>query len=835
MKKKIIFITISIFLVILILFSSTYALLFKTDETDKQSYTTGILSITSEAVGNSVTLNNSLPMSDSDGENSTPYIFRITNTGNLSYKFNVMLLSTTTDNQIGSEYLKLKVNDNTIVKLNSLTNGVILSNITLKPTEYIDVTLRVWLDINTPNTEIGKTFNAKITTEGQAVYTESPAKETLTMLGLTESTGTPDFSKTSCSSGCGESTVGIYKTKDDIGDSYYFRGDVENNYVYFANKYWRIIRINGDGSVRMIYAGTSAHENGYDDSSTNDMSIGTSAFNTNYNDNAYVGFMYGTTGASDYATTHANTNDSTIKKALDTWYTNNIKNTDYEQYIADAIYCNDREISTANIAYLGDGAGNNLTAYKAEERGFLNEIPSLKCNQVNDRFTVNLKVSGVTGNGALTNPIGLITADEVGYAGGLKYIGESANNTKYYLYTNYWYWTMSPDKFDGGLAYVFLLTRQGSFDISANGVRPDYGVRPVISLSSGALSSGTGTKDDPFKINHAKNTLTQLGLTENDTVLTTFTNTSKNDGTTGIYKAEDDLGESYYFRGNVTNNYVKFAGYYWRIIRINGDGSIRMIYDGTSAHANNEASTDRQIGTSAYNTNSNDNAYVGYMFGTAGSSTYEATHANTNDSTIKTYLDNWYNNNIKGTTDEQYVADAIYCNDRTRVTDSTQMSALNSSFGLTATGEGYGTKVTYYGFLNRTAGDNSSITPSLKCEQLDDKFTKSSSLGNGKLDNPIGLITLDEMVYAGSYLYMDETSVNDETYLYNGSNWYWSMSPFDFRDGYADVGYGYLGAIFSDSVNGNDGAVRAVISLSSGALKYGNGTSINPYRVNSSM
>ena len=172
MKKKIIFLTISIFLVILILFSSSYALLFKVDETDKQSYTTGILDITSESLSGSVTINNQLPMPDSDGENSTPYIFRITNTGNLSYKFNIMLLSTTTDNQIEAQYIKVKVNDNEIVTLNSLTNGIILSDITLKPTEYIDVTLRVWLDENTPNTQIGKTFNAKITTEGQAIYTE---------------------------------------------------------------------------------------------------------------------------------------------------------------------------------------------------------------------------------------------------------------------------------------------------------------------------------------------------------------------------------------------------------------------------------------------------------------------------------------------------------------------------------------------------------------------------------------------------------------------------------------------------------------------------------------
>ncbi|MCI7241726.1 MAG: hypothetical protein MR550_04200, partial [Bacilli bacterium] len=172
MKKRILLI-ISIFVVVLILFSSSYALLFKSDQTDKQEYTTGMLEITSETLSGSVTLNNPLPMSDSDGENTTPYVFRITNTGNLTYKFNIMLLSTTTDNQISSNYIKLKVNTDTPVKLNSLTDGIILSNITLKPGKSIDVTLRVWLSEDTPNTEIGKTFNAKITTEGEAIYVSS--------------------------------------------------------------------------------------------------------------------------------------------------------------------------------------------------------------------------------------------------------------------------------------------------------------------------------------------------------------------------------------------------------------------------------------------------------------------------------------------------------------------------------------------------------------------------------------------------------------------------------------------------------------------------------------
>ena len=108
----------------------------------------------------------------------------------------------------------------------------------------------------------------------------------------------------------------------------------------------------------------------------------------------------------------------------------------------------------------------------------------------------------------------------------------------------------------------------------------------------------------------------------------------------GIYKAEDDWGDSYYFRGAVENNYVKFAGYYWRIIRINGDGSIRIIYDGTSAHANGESSNDRQIGNTVYNNLRNDNAYVGYMY-TSGQ-----VHGLETDSTIKGVLDDWYTTNI---------------------------------------------------------------------------------------------------------------------------------------------------------------------------------------------
>ncbi len=334
--------------------------------------------------------------------------------------------------------------------------------------------------------------------EGYTLITEeyeivpSAAKQTLTQLGLTRSWEMPDFSKTSCSSGCGESTVGIYKTEDDIGTSYYFRGDVENNYVYFANKYWRIIRINGDGTVRMIYDGTSAHDNG---ESSTDRQISTSTFNSSSNDNAYVGYMRGATGASDYATTHANTNDSTIKTVLDNWYVSNIKDTTNEQYVVDAIYCNDREVSTADSSYTGDGSGTTKTTYKARERLYTNKTPTLKCKQVNDRFTKETTVGGATGNGALTYPIGLITADEVAYAGGTY----TSGNSKYYLYTGNYYWTMSPSYFLGSDAYEYGVNSSGNLSNSYR-VSNNFAVRPVLSLSSGALSSGSGKKTDPFKI-----------------------------------------------------------------------------------------------------------------------------------------------------------------------------------------------------------------------------------------------------------------------------------------------------------------------------------------------
>ena len=229
--------------------------------------------------------------------------------------------------------------------------------------------------------------------------------------------------------------------------------------------------------------------------------IGKSAFNTNYNDNAYVGYMYGTAGSSKYASTHVNTNDSTIKKTIDIWYKTNM--TSYTSQLEDTVWCNDRSIVTdlANSGNYGNyssyttlGYGTNKTVYGPTSRvGYLlNSPPTLKCVQDNDKFTVNAS----NGNGALTYPVGLITADEMVYAGAVS----TTDNSSFYLYTGQIYWTLSPYVFDGSYANEFRLHFDGflgtGFGAESGRVRPSVSLKPGIAMTGG----GSGTAADPFVI-----------------------------------------------------------------------------------------------------------------------------------------------------------------------------------------------------------------------------------------------------------------------------------------------------------------------------------------------
>ena len=297
-----------------------------------------------------------------------------------------------------------------------------------------------------------------------------------------------------------------------------------------------------------------------------------------------------------------------------------------------------------------------------------------------------------------------------------------------------------------------------------------------------------------------------------------------------LASAEDDYGTSYYFRGAVTNNYVEFANKCWRIVRVSGDGSVKLILhnDNTAGvanpcdAANNNASAafarySGETYKSVFNEKGDDNAYVGFKYGTPGSSTYEDTHANINNSTILTNLETWYTNNLKTYADT--IADTVWCNDKTNVTDTSY-----DPWGWTPNGYGYGKNVTYYGATQRlisTNGRTGGTGPSLKCNS-----------GLSKINSKVGLITADELAYAGYAAALKNTT----TYLQeNATDTDWlSLSPSVFFSVYAFVWSvnGGSGDFGNYSVN-SDGGVRPAISLIiSTTISGGTGTSEDPYVVN---
>ena len=298
----------------------------------------------------------------------------------------------------------------------------------------------------------------------------------------------PNFNKTAQENCDGknncEETNGVYEELTDKGITYYFRGAVENNWVKFAGFYWRIIRINENGSIRLIYSGDS--ESGPVTTGA-ESAIGISYYSLNhdvYADNAYVGYMYGTPGSTTFNETHSNINSSGIKLILDDWYEKNIL------LYADKLdentgFCGDREIT------YGTGLMTSVTNYSSFYRLSTLKKPIYNCSNERDLYTTK---ESTNGNKALDYPIGLISADEVSYAGGVYETG----NQSYYLYSNRIIWTISPRRFNGTTALMMDIYTNGA--INSASVPSMYDVRPVINLSSDVTITGSGTISDPYTV-----------------------------------------------------------------------------------------------------------------------------------------------------------------------------------------------------------------------------------------------------------------------------------------------------------------------------------------------
>jgi hypothetical protein len=465
-----------------------------TGTSQANTITSGTMAIT-YADGPSITLDNAIP------GDTVIKTFTVTNTGNVDSNYDVYLsevnngfadqtdlayslvstdggYSTTSDIQVPSAATKI----------------VSAQAITASATHTYTLTIKFLNKTTNQDINQGKKFSAKLQVNEYKNYvnlTKNLAHDLTEIQGGTSAIAAktaPDFTNNATTD------EGMFATTDDYGTSYYYRGAVTNNNILFGGFCWKVIRINGNGTTRMIYNGTPT--NGTCVATGTATEISQSAFNTNYNDNAYVGYMYGTTGATTYEATHANTNSSTAKIAIDTWYKTNLSS--YASKISDTEFCNDRSIASTAATWLpsdtAKGYGTNETYYGAYNRRFNTHVPELTCQNKNDRFTVSDKING---NGNLTNPVGLITMDEVGFAGAS--MSSWNSNSSYYLYTNSFYWTMSSSRFNGSVACEFSVTSGGYIDSFV--VSSAIGVRPVINLKTDTLyTSGDGTSSSPYII-----------------------------------------------------------------------------------------------------------------------------------------------------------------------------------------------------------------------------------------------------------------------------------------------------------------------------------------------
>ena len=476
-----------------------------------------------------ISLTDAFPIIDEDGLKQTPFTFTIKNNCNSYVKLYITIDSTyresTNTSYLKDNYMKVNISpkgtttgksvilaNQTLTDLENNKKGYIIVSTGLKANEEKSYDLRIWMD-SAVTTEQGlnKNWSGKIVVVSNAaeepapnVWYEAGSGTLLAALRDSNTLKTPITTPGAAISTASEALLA--STEDDYGTSYYFRGAVKNNYVQFANKCWRIVRVGGDGFVKLILHNDNTAGAANPCASANNSTSAafarysgttyTSAFNSSYNDNAYVGFKYGTVGASDYATTHANTNKSTILTNLETWYNNNL--TSYESVIDNSVWCNDKTNVTdtsynpwgySNVN--GLGYAKNVTYYSATQRlvstsGSTGGTgPSLKCNG---------------GLSKINSKVGLITADELAFAG----YAFNISNTTTYLQENATsdsWWSLSPNYFNGSGAGVWYVN--GSIGDFVNyRVDDSIGVRPSISLvSSTTISSGTGTSEDPYVVN----------------------------------------------------------------------------------------------------------------------------------------------------------------------------------------------------------------------------------------------------------------------------------------------------------------------------------------------
>ena len=513
-KKVKIYIGLLITVTILIGVTYAYYRLYKTQTNDNVIGTRSCLDTSFTEDTSEIILSDAFPIDDSDGLQEDPFSFTLTNNCDSYVNVQITLYSeyrtSTSSTYLKDDYVKVNLSPKgattgTSNILSSLSLGdidttrkaYILEETGLKGNETKSYDLRLWMNSETTNEQgLNKTWKGKIIVTVTAAKEPAPAPNgwydasSGTLLAALRNNNSLSEPLTTPGAKISADTEALLaSTEDDYGTSYYFRGAVTNNFVEYANMCWRIVRVTGDGSIKLVlynYNGLTSTNNTPSSSTPcnvtgNDYAFARyegdtykSAFNSSYNDNAYVGLMYGTAGASSYAATHANTNPSTILTNLNKWYTNVLsKQANFkDSQLADTIWCNDKSVVTDTAFNPGNwtlgtnyGYGTNVNYYSATKRLIQASSwsaggtgPSLICpNDNNGGKLSKFTVSDTTyGNGALSGyaKVGLLTADEIAFAGG----AYNTSNSTYYIKGNTnssrW-WALSPVVFDGNYAGVW--------------------------------------------------------------------------------------------------------------------------------------------------------------------------------------------------------------------------------------------------------------------------------------------------------------------------------------------------------------------------------------------
>ena len=303
--KKIIVLIVLILISIIALIGSSYALLTKSFKSEKLSMQVGTLKV-DFTEGNTITMNNAIPMTDENGMNTTPYTFTITNSGDVDAYYTVSNEEELA-NTLDTNYLKMRLTgsdgyDSGIKRLKDLGTSTyrIVDERALLKSKSVTYKLYLWIASDAGNDIQNKIYKSKIIVNSTSnrvgdtycldngftklsdcmLVINNHEKTTDIAKTNIKAKGTPDFSKTATTD------EGLFMAEDDEGESYYYRGAVKNNYVSFAGFIWRIIRRNGDGSIRIIYSGKSTSDTG------DAVTIGNSQFNSKFWDPTYVGYKY---------------------------------------------------------------------------------------------------------------------------------------------------------------------------------------------------------------------------------------------------------------------------------------------------------------------------------------------------------------------------------------------------------------------------------------------------------------------------------------------------------------------------------------------------------------